>query len=73
MIKIFKTKEDSQEIQKRLGTLKIMNQKIRIETPFKSMNIQSWKYKYELRSPYSYIFGGLFLLLVLIMCVCSSI
>ena len=71
MIKIFKISEDSQEITKRLGTSKIMRKKIRIEMPLKSMNIQSWKYKFELRPPYSYIFWGLFLLLILIVCVFS--
>ena len=67
MIKIFKKTEDTQEIPKRLGVLKIIRQKIRIEMPFKSMNIQSWKYKYELRTPYSSIFWILFFFLFLLM------
>ena len=65
MIKIFKITEDTQEIPKRLGVLKIIRQKIRIEMPFKSMYIQSRKYKYELQPPYSYIFWIIFLFLFL--------
>ena len=50
-------------ISTRFGTLRKTKNRVLLELPFKlSVNVRFWKYNYNPRPPYSYLFWGLLLI-----------